>query len=325
MEQPFETASNIMRRKIPSLNALMMFESAARLQSFTQAADELSLTQSAICRQIAKLEEWLGFPLFLRIKKRLVLTQAGRDYAQKIRIHLDKIERDTLELMAHKEGGGVLELAVVPTFATQWLIPRLPQFQAKHPDITLNLSTKTSAFIFSEAIYHAAIHSGKTPWPGTHGDHLMAEDHAIPVCSPALFKRHVGTKKSARLETLAEMPLMHVSTRLEDWRRWFELHEYPNDIRAVQGARYELFSMLIQAAIAGLGVALVPRYMVQNEIDTGQLQVPLALSLPEQAAYYLVYPEENVQLPSLQAFRTWLLETTRDYQTQVNTAMLVKR
>lgn len=296
-----------MRRKVPSLNALMIFESAARLQSFTQAADELALTQSAVCKQIANLEEWLGLLLFARVKKRVILTSAGREYAEKIRGHLDKIERDTLELMGHKEGSGVLELAVVPTFATQWLIPKLAEFQQLRPDITINLSTKTSAFLFPDSHFHAAIHSGKAPWAGTVGDYLIPEDNAIPVCSPAFLKQHCGKQKHPSLATLAEIPLLHLSSRLEDWRRWFELHGHPNDIAAVKGARYELFTMLIEAAIANLGMALIPRYMVQKELTQGTLIMPIELTLPEQAAYYLVYPEEHRHLGSLQAFRAWIL------------------
>lgn len=299
-----------MRRKVPSLNALLVFEAAARLQSFTQAADELALTQSAVCKQIANLEDWLGLALFARVKKRVQLSSAGRDYAEKIRRHLDKIERDTLELMAHKEGAGVLELAVIPTFATQWLIPRLAEFQQLRPDITVNLSTRTSAFLFPDSLFHAAIHSGNAVWPGTKGDYLMAEDQAIPVCSPQLLRKYLGRKKQANLQDLAQMPLLHLSTRLEDWRRWFDLHQHENDICAVNGARYELFTMLIEAAIAGLGVALIPRYMVKNHLDNGKLQIPIDLSLPEQTGYYLVYPEENSNLPTLQAFRSWLLLQT---------------
>lgn len=305
-----------MRRKVPSLNALLIFESAARLQSFTQAADELALTQSAVCKQIANLEEWLGMALFARVKKRVVLTSAGRDYASKIRVHLDRIERDTLELMGHKEGSGVLELAVIPTFATQWLIPKLQEFQSLRPDITINLSTKTSAFLFSDSHFHAAIHSGKAPWPGTIGDYLIPEDHAIPVCSPALFKQFSGKRKQLQIADVANMPLLHLSSRLEDWRRWFELHEHPNDISAVKGSRYELFTMLLEACIAGLGVALIPRYMAQKEIDAGKLVVPIERSLPEQASYFLVYPEEHASYGPLTTFRAWLLDKTSQQLTK---------
>ena len=299
-----------MRRKLPSNNALLIFESAARFQNFTQAADELALSQSAVCKQIAQLEEALGVALFSRIKKRVLLTPAGRDYADKIRIHLDKLERDTLEVMGHQDGSGILELAVIPTFASQWLIPRLRDFQKQRPDITVNLSTKTTAFLFSESLFHAAIHSGKAPWPGTLGDFLMAEDDAIPVCSPELLQRYEYPHLPLALQDIASMPLLHLSTRLNDWRQWFELHRYPSDIPAVKGARYELFTMLIEAAIAGLGVALIPRYMVAGEIQSEKLIIPNQLDLPEQAAYFLVYPEENTNFGPLREFRAWLLEQT---------------
>ncbi|MBI3284271.1 MAG: LysR family transcriptional regulator [Burkholderiales bacterium] len=300
-----------MRRKIPSLNALLIFEAAARQQSFTRAADELALTQSAVCRQIAALEDWLGLALFARVKQRVLLTPAGREYAQRIRGHLDRIERDTLELMGQQEGAGVLELAVVPTFATQWLIPRLAEFQRLRPDITVNLSTRTGAFLFSESLFQAAIYSGQAPWPGTAGDFLIPEDDAVPVCSPALLARHTGA--ALTLQDVVSLPLLHLNSRLDDWRRWFELHDCRNDVSAVKGARYELFTMLIGAAVAGLGLALVPRYMVRAELESGALCLPLQLSLPVSAAYYLVYPQENLSQGPLAAFRAWLLSTTQAY------------
>lgn len=302
-----------MRRKIPGLNALLVFEAAARSQSFTRAADELALTQSAVCRQIANLEQFLGLPLFARVKKRVVLTQAGREYAERIRINLDRIERDTLEMMGNKEGAGVLELAVIPTFATQWLIPRLAEFKRLRPDISINLSAKTSAFLFPESLYHAAIHSGKAPWPGTMGDYLIPEDAAIPVCSPALLQQQFGRTAEITMQDMAQLPLMHLLSRLEDWRHWFEMHGCPNDIPAVKGVRHELFTMLIEAASAGLGVALVPHYMVHTQLANGTLVQPVLYSLPGQAAYYLVYPQEHAALGVLAAFRSWLLETAKDY------------
>ncbi len=304
-----------MRKKIPSLNALTIFEAAARQQSFTRAAEELALTQGAVCRQIAGLESYLGLPLFARIKKRVVLTAAGRQYAERIRVHIDRIERDTLELMAQQDGGGVLELAVVPTFATQWLIPRLAEFNRQRPDITVNLHTRTDAFLFSESSFHAAIHSGHTAWPGTSGDFLISEGDTMPVCSPALLERIAGQsgarRKAARdigMKDVASLPLLHLTTRLNDWRSWFELHDYRNDVPAVKGARYELFTMLVSAAVAGLGIALVPRFMVQAELDAGTLVVPLELSLSGTTGYYLVYPEEHAGLAPLTAFREWLLK-----------------
>ncbi len=300
-----------MRKKIPSLNALTIFEAAARQQSFTRAADELALTQSAVCRQIAGLEQYLGLPLFARIKKRVILTPAGRQYAERIRVHIDRIERDTLELMAQQDGGGVLELAVVPTFATQWLIPRLAEFSRLRPDITLNLLTRTDAFLFSESSFHAAIHFGSAAWPGTQGHFLLSEGDTIPVCSPAMMAQISKAGRSRKnvpgIRDIANLPLLHLTTRLNDWRTWFELHEYRNDVPSVKGARYELFTMLVSAALAGLGVALIPRFMVQAELDAGILVTPVELSLPGSAGYHLVYPEEHASFAPLAAFREWLL------------------
>ncbi|GGC60970.1 LysR substrate-binding domain-containing protein [Undibacterium terreum] len=312
-----------MRKKIPSLNALTIFEAAARQQSFTRAAEELALTQGAVCRQIAGLEEYLCLPLFARVKKRVILTPAGRQYAERIRVHIARIERDTLELMAQQDGGGVLELAVVPTFATQWLIPRMAEFNQERPDITVNLHTKTDAFLFSETSFHAAIHSGNVAWPGTSGDFLISEGDTMPVCSPALLERFAkqvrkqaqkqasGKPRPAReigMPEIAALPLLHLTTRLNDWRTWFELHEYRNDVSAVKGARYELFTMLVSAAVAGLGVALIPRFMVQAELDAGTLVIPLERSLSGTTGYYLAYPEEHASFAPLTAFRQWLLE-----------------
>jgi DNA-binding transcriptional LysR family regulator len=328
-----------MRRKIPSMTALLVFEATARSQSFTRAADELALTQSAVCRQIANLEQWLGVALFARVKKRVLLTPAGRTYAERMRGHLERIERDTLELMGSKDGAGVLELAVIPTFATQWLIPRLAAFATLRPDIMVNLSAQTRPFLFAESRFHAAIHSGSAPWPGTRGDYLMAEDDAIVVCSPALLaalpaaggaqgkggagvgvgdgdgeggKRPGSARHNVDVAQIAAMPLLHLTGRLEDWRHWFERHGLADEIAAVKGARHELFTMLIEAAVAGLGVALVPRYMVQMQLASGSLVQPLPHSLPGETAYYLVYPQERAAEPVLVAFRSWLLATVAD-------------
>ncbi|MBP7641262.1 MAG: LysR family transcriptional regulator, partial [Thauera sp.] len=132
-----------MRKKIPSTAALLAFEAAARHESFTRAAEELALTQSAICRQIGALEDFLGVPLFRRTRRGVQLTEAGLSYSRQIAPRLDAIEHDTLAVMAHHGAGSVLELAVVPTFATRWLLPRLADFQSKNADVVVNMHTQT--------------------------------------------------------------------------------------------------------------------------------------------------------------------------------------
>jgi DNA-binding transcriptional LysR family regulator len=296
------------RRKIPSIEALIAFECAARHQSFTRSADELSLTQSAISRQIACLEDYLGVPLFNRIKKRLSLTDVGRVYAKQVREHLERIERDTLAAMAHRGAGGILELAVIPTFATRWLIPRLPQFYAQHPHITLNLTTRAEPFMFTDTIFDAAIHFGNPVWPGAITHHLFGEE-MMPVCSPRLL----GGRKKVKPGELARLTLLHQSARAEAWRHWL-VQAGIHDAACMRGQRYEFFSMLVEAARAGLGVALMPRFLVLNELASGELVIPCDIALRNEKGYYLVYPEYKQGSPLLEVFQQWLLGTARQYR-----------
>ena len=296
-----------MRRKIPSMEALIAFEAAARYQSFTRAADELALTQSAVGRQIAILEEYLGVPLFNRIKKRLSLTEVGEVYAREVRNDLNRIERHTLAAMAHNGAGGVLELAVIPTFATRWLIPRLPQFYKGHEGITLNLTTHAEPFLFTDTPFDAAIHFGNPIWPGAVTEHLFGEE-LVPVASPRL----VGKSLPLQPIELAKFTLLHQSARPDMWRQWFT-EAGVHDINNMRGPRFDLFSMLVEAARAGLGVALVPRFLVLGELGEGTLTIPCSQTLRSEKGYYLVYPESKQGSAALHAFKNWLLDAARQY------------
>ena len=300
-----------MRRKIPGTELLISFETAARHQSFTRAAEELALTQSAVCRQISTLESQLGVQLFNRIKKRVTLSEAGQIYARQVRENLKRIEHDTLSLMAHRGAGGVLELAVIPTFAARWLIPRLSAFHALHPGITLDLTTRAEPFMFKDTPFDAAIHYGDPVWPGAVTDYLFGED-MVPVCSPGLLKG----EKQIELAELEKLTLLHQSARPDAWRQWFEVAGLQN-VNAMGGARHELFSMLIEAAKAGLGVALVPRFFVGNEITSGELIIPCPSVLRSQRSYYLVYPENKAESLPLQVFCHWLRDQATEYRETV--------
>ena len=297
-----------MRRKIPSTAALVAFESAARHQSFTKAAEELALTQSAVCRQIASLETFLGIELFRRTRRGVCLTEDGLSYSRRIAAQLDAVERDTLAVMG-QQGGTSLELAVVPTFATQWLLPRLRDFQRLHPEVTVNLTNRTRPFLFADTEFDAALYFGDADWPGTRASFLMREN-PVPVCSPALIAPH--SVLDAR--QIAALPLLQQSTRPYAWRQWFGSLglQVEGDLR---GPRYELFSMLAQAAMHGMGVALIPPLMIQRELAEGRLVVPLehALQLSDKA-YYLVIPERKLELAALRAFRDWLLDAAQCYR-----------
>ena len=303
-----------MRRKIPGTELLIAFETAARHQSFTRAAEELSLTQSAVCRQISVLESMLGVQLFNRIKKRVTLSEAGQIYARQIRENLTRIEHDTLSLMVHRGSGGVLELAVIPTFATSWLIPRLGDFHALHPGITLDLSSRAEPFMFTDTPFDAAIHFGDPMWPGAITERLFGEE-MIPVCSPELL----GGKTAISPEEMEKMPLLHQSSRPDAWRDWFDVAGLSN-VNAMGGARYELFSMLVEAAKVAMGVALVPRFFVLNELASGKLVMPSSIVLRSRRSYYLVYPENKQESASLQVFCEWLRRQAAEYRATIETS-----
>jgi DNA-binding transcriptional LysR family regulator len=290
-----------MRRKIPSTNALSAFDAAARHCSFTEAANELALTQSAVCRQIAGLEDFLGVKLFRRSRRGVVLTEAGAGYHRQVARRLDEVERDTLDLMARQGRGGTLELAVVPTFGTRWLLPRLPDFMGKHPDITLNLSSQTRPFLFDESGLDAAIYTGDGNWPGAVTTRLMPET-MVPVCSPAL----IAPRKKLTPQQLAQYPLLQQSTRPHAWRQWFESTGYSPGTE-LAGPRYELYFMSLQAATVGLGVALVPEYDLGDDIESGRLIIPVKHAAPSDRAYYLATPEHKAESPVLGAFKRWVL------------------
>ena len=295
-----------MRRKIPSTTALISFEAAARHESFTKAAQELSLTQGAICRQIASLEEFLSVELFRRSKRGVKLTEAGISYSRRIAIQLDAVERDTLSVMG-QQGANVIELAVVPTFGTQWLLPRLKDFQQQHPDVTVNLTNRTRPFLFADTDFDAAIYFGDADWSGTSSYRLMGEN-PVPVCSPNLL----GPHKSLSPHTLAELPLLQQTTRPYAWRQWFNAQQL-NIPRDMTGPRYELFSMLSQAAMHDMGIALIPPFLIQRELKEQQLVIASTEALTSEKAYYLMIPDKKVESASLHAFRDWLLDQSRRY------------
>ncbi|TRO13335.1 LysR family transcriptional regulator [Ectopseudomonas mendocina] len=296
-----------MRRKIPSTAALVAFESAARHQSFTKAADELSLTQSAICRQIGGLESFLNVELFRRSRRGVVLTEAGVAYSRKVAAQLDAVERDTLALMGN-QGTSSIELAVVPTFGTQWLLPRLRTFQQLHPEVTVHLTNRTRPFLFADTHFDAAIYFGDAEWSGTEA-HFLMHEHLLPVCSPALLG-----DAPVDAERIATLPLLQQTTRPYAWRQWFAAHGM-SVARDMTGPRLELFSMLAQAAQHEMGIALIPPFLIQRELKDGSLVIALDRAVPNNdRGYYLMVPERKAESSALKAFRDWLLVQAATYQ-----------
>ncbi|MEX5588987.1 LysR family transcriptional regulator [Pseudomonas urmiensis] len=296
-----------MRRKIPSTTALVCFEAAARHESFTKAAQELALTQGAVCRQIGGLEEFLNVELFRRSRRGVKLTEAGLSYSRQVAAQLDAVERDTLSVM-RQQGANVIELAVVPTFGTQWLLPRLKDFQHCHPEVTVNLTNRTRPFLFADTAFDAAIYFGDADWSGTQSHRLMGEN-PMPVCSPALLLSGQGELDAKRI---AELPLLQQTTRPYAWRQWFDGLGMSVE-GDMTGPRYELFSMLAQAAMHEMGIALIPPFLIQRELEQGRLVVANRHALSSNKAYYLMIPERKVESASLRAFRDWLIAQARLY------------
>ena len=289
------------RLSVPSLSALAAFEAAARHGSFTRAAEELNLTQGAVSRQIALLEQTLGLQLFERVRKRVGLTAAGAAYAEEVRDGLSRLAAATLSAMAFRGTGGLLNLASLPTFGTRWLIPRLPRFTEAHPGITINFSTRLVPFDFAHDEADAAIHFGHPVWPGARLHRLMGEE-VVPVAAPALLAR-AGIAEAA---DLLRLPLLQQSTRPRAWASWLEQQGLSRD-KLVMGPRFEQFAMVSQAAVAGLGVAIVPRFLIEEELRSGALAVAVDRPARGPEGYYLVYPEAKATLPAVVAFRDWLL------------------
>ncbi|HEU0230391.1 MAG TPA: LysR substrate-binding domain-containing protein [Burkholderiaceae bacterium] len=290
-----------MRNGIPNLGALQAFEATARLGSFSRAAEELSLTHSAVYRQVTGLEERLGVELFTRVRRRVALTEAGAEYAGRVRHHLEQLEKDTFGLVSRARLGNSLHLAVLPTVATTWLIPRLPDFAARHPDIAVSLSVQTLPFQFNDHPYDAAIYHATQAWAHTRGIKLFEEHSLVPVCGATMAARVAG-----RVACMADLTHLHMASRPDAWRQWYREQglDYPPSVGA--GPRYELFSMTLAAVCAGVGVALMPRLFVQEALAAGELCVPVKGGLPVDEAYYFGYPADSEPSAALRAFESWL-------------------
>lgn len=292
--------------RLPSLIALQMLECAARLGSFTRAAAELNVTESAISRQIQALEERLGVRFFERARQRVVLTSDGDRYVREIRAELKAIERATKDLASRAGGMEVIELAVVPTFATQWLIPRLASFRTEHPRIVINIHARPDPFHFADSLFDAAIFFGDRPWDGHPSAILLDEGPSVPVCSPSLLQ---GARLRRR-EDLLRQPLLHLASRPDAWPDWFSADDEEIRRKASAGPRYDLFTMVARAAICGLGIAVLPEMMVRSEMESGQL-VALPFAAGQESgrsgSYFLTYRQVKPGDNKLQAFLDWLL------------------
>lgn len=288
------------RRFLPSTALLAAFEAAARRGSITLAARELSLTQSAVSRQVKMLEEQLEVELFARERQMIHLTAAGEAYAREIREALRKISTACFNIRANPNGG-TLNLGILPTFGTRWLAPRLPQFVAENPGITINLATRLTYFDFRTEALDAAIHFGPHDWLGAEMALLRSEE-VMPACSSELRKQYAFHAAG----DLRTAPLLSISTRPNAWGQWFAAQNIAGG--SGQTMYFDQFATVAQAAMVGLGVALLPTFLIQDELASGKLVCALNLPMESTERYYLVWPPERSAHPPLTAFRDWLLK-----------------
>lgn len=297
-----------MTARLPSLNGLRAFEAAARHLSFTLAAAELNVTQTAISHQIRRLEEELGIRLFIRQNRALALTPEARDYLPGVRAAFNDLRLATDRLL-RKDDDKVLTVSTLASLAAKWLLPRLTDFQEQHPGIDVRITTSTSLVDFQRDNVDAAIRYGRGQWPGLRADWLMA-DELFPVCSPSLLR---GDKPLRQPEDLRGYPLLHTSNaNSDDWRLWLTAAGLPADIARQPGITFDMIFMTIQAAIDGIGVAMGRTSYVQDDIAKGRLVVPFKIALPADAGFYLVSPEGRREAPKLAAFREWMLAATQN-------------
>jgi len=296
-----------MTARLPSLNGLRAFEAAARHLSFTNAAAELNVTQTAISHQIRRLEQELGIRLFVRQNRALALTAEARDYLPGVRAAFNDLRLATEQLL-RKDNDRVLTVSTLASMAVKWLLPRISTFQEAHPGIDVRITTSTALVDFKAGDVDAAIRYGRGQWPGLRADWLTA-DQLFPVCSPQLL---TGDRPLRCPEDLKNHTLLHsVGGYDDDWRLWLTAAGLPSSISTLPGLTFDLIFMTVQAAIDGIGVAIGRTTYVEGDIAKGRLVVPFKITLPTDAGFYLVYPEASADKPKLAAFRQWLLASAQ--------------
>jgi len=294
-----------MPRRLPPLKALRAFEAAARHLSFTKAADELAVTQAAISHQVKGLEEVLGISLFRRFNRRLMLTDAGQIYQPALSEAFDAIEIAT-QRMRQEEQTGPLKITVANSFAAKWLLPRLPGFRERHPDIDVMVAAADKIVDFTRDDFDMGIRFGLGHYPGLRVD-LLFEDEAFPVCSPKLLE---GPHPLLTHEDLHRHTLLHDEVgimELPHWQDWVKRTGL-RGIRLDRGPRFSHSSLAIQAAVDAQGVALVRQSLVGLDLEAGRLIRPFGPALKSNFACYVVSPEGTAGKPKIKAFRDWLFE-----------------
>lgn len=301
--------------RLPSLNAMRAFEAAARHLSFSRAAEELHVTKAAVSHQVKALEDELGLPLFRRLNRALMLTDAGQTLYPAISEALAIMASAVARLKRQDETGG-LAVTMLDSFAAIWLVPRLGRFRRRHPDIDVRIATSDDSIDFARSDVDLAIRYGAGRWSGVHAERLMTEE-IFPVCAPELLDRGPPLEKPS---DLAHHTLLH-DYGLETWRRWLNAVGEP-DVDVERGPNYHHSNLVLQAAEQGDGVALARSVLAADALASGRLVRPFNIALPAEYAYYFVCPPDHLKRPKVKAFRDWLFAEASEPAGGIGTAAL---
>ena len=290
-----------MKRACPTILELLAFDAVALHGSITQAAGALCLSVSAVSKQLAGLENFIGKPLLKKNGRGVLLTSTGREYWLKISPSLRKIESATYQARADGSGVGVLTLASAPTFLTKWLIPRLSDFRRHYPDVTFSFRQHLGLNETQPSDVDAAIRYGAGKWPDVTADYIAGCEF-VCIYAPELVK---NDRRIASPGELVAHPLLHHEEALQAWRQWAAHHSF-DETRILSGPRFAEYSAVIQAVLSGLGVGLVPRILVEEELLQGRV-IPFGESISVDQGHYFCFAADKLERPVFAAFRTWLL------------------
>jgi LysR family glycine cleavage system transcriptional activator len=292
------------RRRLPPLNALRAFEAAARHLNFSRAADELAVTPGAVSQQIQNLEDYVGAALFKRTPKGLLLTDAAQTALPALREAFDRLA-EAASLLTAAVDGRRLTVSVAPSFAAKWLVPRLGEFEAVHPQVDVWLSADMEIVDFASGEIDLAIRYGTGRYPGLEVVKLMSET-VLPVASPALLESNPLDQPG----DLARHILLHdgspdADDSCPDWAMWLAARGV-RGLDGTRGPRFNQSSLVIEAAVGGRGVALAKRALAQADLDAGRLVAPLQIATAVDFAYFAVHPKAKGRLPQVRAFVGWI-------------------
>lgn len=298
-------------RRLPPLNSLRAFEAAARLMSFSRAAQELHVTPGAISQQIRTLEDYLGLKLFKRQNRMILLTEQAQVCLPYLTDGLDRLA-EAMEVVQRLTVDKPLTITVADAFASRWLMPRLRSFRESHPDIDVRIDASPDLMDLVREDIDVGIRFGDGIYPGLVTEFLMPME-VFPVCSPGLLESGppLITPTDLQHYTLIHGDYFYFDASQPDWAMWLSTVGVDN-VDSSRGLRFSQSEMVVQAAIEGQGVALAGSVTVSDDLKAGRLVQPFELRIPLTFAYYLAYAKSKAELPRLQNFRQWLLSQVKD-------------